>query len=150
MSNIIIATYKIKLHFFPILLIYPIYTTSFYFTIARGKLPPIFTLNTLELMIECTLISSIMDRICEMTTKPWDHPRYDIQLLPFQHLLHIITWGSKWKRVIDKTNEWAAWQWANVEINKKSFGLLKQIVNISKTIWKTTIGQCLHMPWIFF
>jgi len=90
-----------------------------------------------------------MDRICEMTTKPWEYPREDTQLLPFQHLLDIITWGSKWKRVIDKTNEWVAWQWANVKINKESFGLLKQIVNIPNTIWKTTIGQCLHMPWIF-
>jgi hypothetical protein len=76
---------------------------------ARGKLPPIFRLNTLESMIKCTLISSILDRICEMTTKPWEYPRYDNWLLPFQHLLHIITWGIKWKRLIDKTNEWALW-----------------------------------------
>jgi hypothetical protein len=50
-----------------------------------------------------------MDRICEMTTKPWEYPRNDTQLLPLQHLLEIRTWGIKWKRVIDKTNEWAAW-----------------------------------------
>jgi hypothetical protein len=37
----------------------------FYFTMARGKLTPIFTPNTLESMIEYTLISSILDRICE-------------------------------------------------------------------------------------
>jgi hypothetical protein len=42
---------------------------------ARGKLPPIYTLNTLESMIEYTLISSILDRICDMTTKPWECPR---------------------------------------------------------------------------
>jgi hypothetical protein len=44
---------------------------------ARGKLTLIFTPNTLESMIEYTLISSIMDRICEMTTKPWEYPRDD-------------------------------------------------------------------------
>jgi hypothetical protein len=46
---------------------------------ARGKLPPIFTPNTLESTIEYTLISSILDRICEMTTKPWEYPRSDTQ-----------------------------------------------------------------------
>jgi hypothetical protein len=45
---------------------------------ARRKLPPIFTPNTLESTIEYTLISSILDRICEMTTKPWEYPRNDI------------------------------------------------------------------------
>jgi hypothetical protein len=34
----------------------------FYFTMTRGKLTPIFTPNTLESMIEYTLISSILDR----------------------------------------------------------------------------------------
>jgi hypothetical protein len=48
----------------------------------RGKLPLIFTPNTLKSMIEHTLISNILDRICEMTTKPWECPRDDIQLLP--------------------------------------------------------------------
>jgi hypothetical protein len=47
-------------------------------------------------------------------------------------LLEIRTWGTKWKREIDKTNEWVAWQWANVKINKENFALLKQIVNILK------------------
>jgi hypothetical protein len=37
---------------------------------AREKFSPIFTPNTLESMIEYTLISSILERICEMTTKP--------------------------------------------------------------------------------
>jgi hypothetical protein len=37
---------------------------------ARKRFPPIFTPNTLESMIEYTLISSILDKICEMTTKP--------------------------------------------------------------------------------
>jgi hypothetical protein len=48
----------------------------------REKLPPIFTPNTLESIIEHTLISSILDRICEMTKKPWVCPRDDICLLP--------------------------------------------------------------------
>jgi hypothetical protein len=49
---------------------------------AKGKLTTTFTLNTLESMIEYTLISSILDRICEMTTKPWEYPRDDTRLLP--------------------------------------------------------------------
>jgi hypothetical protein len=48
----------------------------------RGKFPPIFTPNTLESMIEYTLISSILDKICEMTTKPWECQRDDIWLFP--------------------------------------------------------------------
>jgi hypothetical protein len=45
--------------------------------------------------------------IGEMITKPWECQRDDIWLFPFQHLLKIKTWGTKWKRSIDKTNEWA-------------------------------------------
>jgi hypothetical protein len=60
---------------------------------ARGKLPSIFTPNTLKSMIEYTLILSIMDRMCEITTKPWQYPRNDTWLLPLQHLLKIKTWG---------------------------------------------------------
>jgi hypothetical protein len=37
---------------------------------AREKFSPIFTPNTLESMIQYTLISSILERICEVTTKP--------------------------------------------------------------------------------
>jgi hypothetical protein len=37
----------------------------------RIKLTPNVTPNTLESMIEYTLISSILDRICEMKKKPW-------------------------------------------------------------------------------
>jgi hypothetical protein len=33
---------------------------------ARRKLTPIFTPNTLAFMIEYTLISNILDKICEM------------------------------------------------------------------------------------
>jgi hypothetical protein len=32
----------------------------------------------------------------------------------------------------DKTDEWVAWQWANVKINKENISILKQIINISK------------------
>jgi hypothetical protein len=60
-----------------------IYTTSLYFTMARGKLPPISTPNTLESMITYTLISSILDRIYEMITKPWEYPRNGTQSFPF-------------------------------------------------------------------
>jgi hypothetical protein len=49
---------------------------------AKGKLPPIYIANTLELMIEYTLISSILDKICEMTTKPWEYPRIKHSIIP--------------------------------------------------------------------
>ncbi len=60
-------------------------------------------------MIECTLISSVQNRICEMTKKPLDCPKDDNKLIPLWHLLENKTWGTKWKRAIDKTNEWVAW-----------------------------------------
>jgi hypothetical protein len=43
----------------------------------KGKFSPIFTPSTLESMIEYTLISSIFERIREMTTKPWECQRDD-------------------------------------------------------------------------
>jgi hypothetical protein len=46
--------------------------------------------------------------------------------------LKIRTWGTRWKRAIDKTNEWAMWRWVNAKINKESFALLKKMVNILK------------------
>jgi len=57
----------------------------------RRKLTPLFTLNILESMIEYTLISNILDRICEVITKPWEYPKDDTQLIPLQHLLKIKT-----------------------------------------------------------
>jgi hypothetical protein len=48
----------------------------------KGKLIPIFTPNTLESNIKYTLISSILNRICEMPTKLWEYPRDDTWLLP--------------------------------------------------------------------
>jgi hypothetical protein len=46
-------------------------------------------------------------------------------------LLKIRTCGTKWKRAIDKIDEWATWQWANAKINKETFSFFKQIVHIS-------------------
>jgi hypothetical protein len=42
---------------------------------ARRKLTPIVTPNTLESMIQYTLISSILDKICEMTKKPLEYQK---------------------------------------------------------------------------
>jgi hypothetical protein len=47
-------------------------------------------------------------------------------------LLEIRTWGTKWKKIIDKTNEWVAWRWANAKVDKENISIFKQIVNISK------------------
>jgi hypothetical protein len=47
-------------------------------------------------------------------------------------LIEFRTWGTKWKRAIDKTNEWVAWRWVNAKINKNSFVILKQTINIPK------------------
>jgi hypothetical protein len=38
----------------------------------------------------------------------------------------------EWKRVIDKIDEWAAWQGANAKIDKISLSILKKFINISK------------------
>jgi len=56
---------------------------------------------------EYTLISNILDRIYEITKKPLGYLRNDTKVDPFQHLVEIRTWGRKWKRVIDKIDEWA-------------------------------------------
>jgi hypothetical protein len=76
---------------------------------AKRKLSPIVKPNTLKSMIEYTLIISILERICEMTKKPLEYPRDNTRLDPFVHLLKIKTWGTKWKRVINKTKEQATW-----------------------------------------
>jgi len=55
----------------------------------RRKFSPIFTLNTLESMIEYTLISKILEKICEMSTNPWECERDDNWLLLFHHLLEL-------------------------------------------------------------
>ncbi len=81
-------------------------------------------------MIEYTLISSKLDRICKMTTKPLEYPRDPTLLDPLKNLLEIRIWGTKWKRQIDKTTKWAAWGWTNAKIDKESLTLFKEIVNI--------------------
>jgi hypothetical protein len=45
-------------------------------------------------MIEYTLISSILDKICEMTKKTLKYPRDDTRLDPLWHFLKIKTWGT--------------------------------------------------------
>jgi hypothetical protein len=76
---------------------------------AKEKFTKTVTLNTLETMIEYTSISSILNRICEMTTKPLEYSKDSTLLDPLKNLLEIKTWGTKWKRKIDKTLEWATW-----------------------------------------
>jgi hypothetical protein len=44
-----------------------------------------------------------------MRKKHLEYPRDDTQLIPLWHLLEIKTWATKWKRVIDKIDEWATW-----------------------------------------
>jgi hypothetical protein len=50
---------------------------------AKRKLLPTIAPNTLETMIEYTLISSILDRFYEMTKKSLEYPRDDTRLDPF-------------------------------------------------------------------
>jgi len=61
-----------------------------------------------------------------------EYPRNNTKLDPLRHLLEIRTWGKKWKRVIDKTMEWATWQWENMKMDKENISIMKQSVNISK------------------
>jgi hypothetical protein len=56
-------------------------------------------------MVEYTFISSVLDKIYEMTKNLLD----DTKLDPFWHLLEIRRWGIKWRRVINKIDEWVAW-----------------------------------------
>jgi hypothetical protein len=63
--------------------------------------------------------------------KSLEYSKDDTRLNSLQHLLEIRTWGTKWKKVIDKTNEWTTWQLVNAK-NLKKTSLLKQTINISK------------------
>jgi hypothetical protein len=58
---------------------------------AKQKITRMVTPNTLKIMIEYLLISSILNRICEMTTKPLEYPRDPTLLDPFKNLLKIKT-----------------------------------------------------------
>ncbi len=62
------------------------------------------TPNTLKTMIEYILISNILNKICETIKTPLEYPRNPTLLDPLKQLLEIKTWGSKWKKKIDKTN----------------------------------------------
>jgi hypothetical protein len=55
------------------------------------------TPNILETMIEYTLILSIVNRICKMTTKPLEYPRDPTLLGPLKNSLQIKTWGINGK-----------------------------------------------------
>jgi hypothetical protein len=88
---------------------------------AKRKISPTVTPNTLESMIEYTLISSILEIIYDMTKKLLEYPRDNTSMDPLRHLIKIKTWGTKWKRVIDKTVEWATWQWQMRRLTKKIF-----------------------------
>jgi hypothetical protein len=57
----------------------------------KRKFTRMVTPNTLKIMIEYLLISSILNRICEMTTKPLEYPRDPTLLDPFKNLLKIKT-----------------------------------------------------------
>jgi len=62
-----------------------------YFTMAKKKFTKMVTPNTLETMIEYTLISSILNKICEMTTKPLEYPKNLTRLNPLKNLLKVKT-----------------------------------------------------------
>jgi SUMO ligase MMS21 Smc5/6 complex component len=49
---------------------------------AKQKFIGMVTPNTLETMIEYTLISSILNKICKMTIKPLEYPRNPTLLDP--------------------------------------------------------------------
>jgi len=75
----------------------------------KKKIIAMVTPNTLETMIEYTLISIILDIIWKMIKTSLKFPRNPALLNPLKQLLEIRTWGSEWKKQIDKTNEWVAW-----------------------------------------
>jgi hypothetical protein len=51
---------------------------------AKKKITAIVTPNTLETMIKYTLISSILNRICEMIKTPLEYPRNPTLLDPLK------------------------------------------------------------------
>jgi hypothetical protein len=83
-------------------------------------------------MIEYMLLSSILEKTCKMTKKSLEYPKDNTMFDPFRHLFKIRTWGTKWKKVINKIVEWAAWQLANVKMDKENLFIMRQSVNISK------------------
>ncbi len=82
--------------------------------------------------------------------KSLEYPRNDTRLVPLQHLLENITWGTKWKRAIEKTNEWATWWRANAKIDKKKSCIIQiNYKHFQRGYEGLYIGQCLHMQWTF-
>jgi hypothetical protein len=71
---------------------------NIYFTMAKRKFTTMVTPNNFETMIEYTLISSILNRICEMIKTPLEYPRNRTLLYPLKQLVEIKTWGSKWNK----------------------------------------------------
>ncbi len=69
---------------------------NIYFRMAKKTFTTMATPNTLETMIEYTLISSILDRIWKVIKTPLEYPRDPTLLDPFKQLLEIKTWGTKW------------------------------------------------------
>jgi hypothetical protein len=61
---------------------------------AKRKRSSIVTSNMLEFMIEYTLISNILKRICKMTKNPLEYPKDNTRLDPLKKLLKIRTWGT--------------------------------------------------------
>ncbi len=61
-----------------------------------------------------------------MTKSLLEYSKDDNRIDPLQHLLEIRQWGTKWKSVIDKTNEWATWRWINAKILKQNHYSNKQ------------------------
>ncbi len=88
MYNIILTTWRRKLHSFPHFhpnLLAPSFFIAtihlqllhIYFTMEKQKCIEMVTPNTLETMIEYTLISKILDRICKMTIKHLERSNFD-------------------------------------------------------------------------
>jgi hypothetical protein len=82
-------------------------------------LTPIATPNTLEFMIKYMLISGVLIKICEMTTKPLEYLKIDTRLIPLRPLYKLEHGEQNGKKAFGKTYEWATWGWANVKIDKK-------------------------------
>ncbi len=95
---------------------------------AKQKFIGMVTPNTLEIMIKYTLISSILNKICEMTTKPLEYPG-DATLLEFDrnqnmgNRMETANWQNNWMGGM-ALGECKNWQ--------RSFALLKEIINILK------------------
>jgi len=58
---------------------------------AKQKFTKMITLNNLEIMIEYTLIPSILNKICKMIKKPLEYPKDPTLLNPLKNLLKFRT-----------------------------------------------------------